>query len=374
MEQVHALAPLRVMLVCCNELVPELLQAYLAKTQWWQPADGDICYGELKLHALVLVPVEGAQSGSLADSAQRFCGMQLERISVIRLQHDWLVPAEAMTRIELLALQHDWLVFVDPQALAHAGPVSLREHLNSMAMLQLLVAEHLHSALISSATLMSSGTTPAFIQCQWDNNPADWPDFYQQLDINSRWQSVIYCRWLLTYPAVPNQPTRSVAGAQQQASGFAAQLYLLLLAGLPSDIGPWLNDLAPRYLTSASFASARLLTQPSWLDWHVLIGEATQARTDFTYKTEPTIQYEVPSASAYNADVQLTAIAMQQGSLLDSSPLLNCQSHSHHLFSQLRVCVKQLPAQLPITHLLLLQSQRERPRWQLQGYWRLRLV
>ncbi len=371
MEQVETLPPLRVMLVCCNELVPELLQAYLAQTQWWQPADGDICYGALKLHALVLTPVERTPSDTFAvtDPVQRFGDMQLERISVIRQQHDWLIPAEALARIELLVLQHDWLIFVDPQGFSDAAPVSLQEHQQRLSMLQLLVAEHLHRALISRLTLKSA----VFILGQCDHKSADWSTFYQQLDINSRWQAVIECRWLLSRPAVAINDRLPML-AEQQAEHFAAQLYLLLLAGLSSDIGPWLNDLSPRYLIAEPATTTPRVIQQYWLDWQVLLGEVSLPHRDISCDTVPTMQYQLPASSLYNADVQLTAIAIQQGSLFADSPMLHGQPCSHHWFSQLRVCVKQLPAQLAVTHLLLLQSKRARPLWQLQGYWRLRLV
>lgn len=394
--QDEALAPLRVMLVCCDELVPELLQTYLAQTQWWQPADGDICYGELQLHVLVLTQVAAAQSGvhaiadvradALANVTQQVCGMQLERISVIRQQHDWLVPAEAMTRIALLALQHDWLVFVDPQEFTNAEPVALHDHLNSMAMLQLLLAEYLHAALRSGAPaanaaslttntrLSNAANPPVFIQCRWAHKPANWPDFYQQLDINSRWQSLIDCRWLMTYPALTSESARRAVSMQQQADYFAAQLYLLLLAGLPSVIGPWLDALAPRYLSAEPPTAAPRLTKQSWLDWLVLPGIASPMHNEVDEHTQLAIEYQLPADCAYNADVQLTTIAVQQGTLLGSMPTQQELPCSHHLFSQLRVCVKQLPAQLPLTHVLLLQCQRARPQWQLQGYWRLRVV
>lgn len=397
--QVEALAPLRVMLVCCDELVPELLQAYLAQTQWWQPADGDICYGELQLYVLVLTQVAAAQSGAnaladvsadaLAGVTQQVCGMQLERLPAVRLQHDWFILAAEMARIQQLALQQDWLVFVDPERLVHGGPDDRSEQPSSIAMLQLLLAEHLHAALRSCAPeanaaslttntrLSNAANPPVFIQCRWERKPAHWPDFYQQLDLNSRWQSLIDCRWLMTYPALASESARPAPSVQQQADYFAAQLYLLLLAGLPSVIGPWLDALAPRYLSYLSAeppTATPRLTKQSWLDWQVLPGIASPMHNEVGEHTQLAIEYQLPADCAYNADVQLTAIAVQQGTLLGSMPTQQELPCSHHLLSQLRVCLKQLPAQLPVTHVLLLQCLRARPQWQLQGYWRLRLA
>lgn len=397
MEQVETLAPLRVMLLCCNALVPALLQAHLAQTLWWQPADGDIRYGELTLHALVLTPVEAActDSAVFADPAKSLSGLQLEPVWLTGQQHEWSIPAAAMARIEQLASQCDWLVFVEPLLLAGSASTSRCQHLNSLAMLQLLVAEQLQAALIDRHSLQSGTRVPVFIQCCLDNQGGlhnqggldkralDWPDFYQQLDINSRWQSFISCRWLLSYPP---------ANAQLCADYCAAQLYLLLLAGLSSDIGPWLDELCPRYLQAASLESAGHLPKPYWFDYQVLVGQILQTNTELTSLTNRIMQYPVPSASAYNAYVRFTEIAAQQGSVLErgavfdkgaeletaagleKAAILSCLPSSHHVFSRIQLCLKRLPAQLPISNLLLLQSKRARPQWQLRGYWRLRFV
>lgn len=376
MIEADALPPHRVLLVCCDTAIPQALHQLLEQTRYWE-AGLDVVYGELLLHTVVLQEVPHASSERSVcpllvgcfDVLQ--CSLQLE-------QYQWTLSASDLTALLELAGQQDWIVFVND-----APPDC------ELAMLQLLLAEKLRDFLLVSTegppdiAVSESASLPAakpvFIQCQPDSTPRDWPAFYQQLDSNSRWQQLIHCRWRMVYP--DGKTKQQVDADIQPWFWLAEQLYLLLLGSTASDIGPRLDELEPANLVKQGITAERRLVGglrkvgdpwqvgAQWLDWRVLVADGMLVETD-SFK----VSFAVPPAQDYSADSRLASLSVWHGSVLDRGPDMNCWPMSHHLFSQVRICLKQIPVDLSKRHLLLVQRQQPRPLWQLQGYWRLRLV
>lgn len=362
MIEADALAPHRVLLVCCDTAVPQALHQLIDHTGYWE-AGLDVGYGDLQLHVVLLQEVPDVRSKLPAAPSLASC-LDVLQCSLNREQYQWILSATDLAALLELAGQQDWIVFVND-----APPGS------ELAMLQLLLAERLHDFLLASAENSVDRAVlapdklpvakPVFIQCQPDNKPADWQAFYQQLDSNSRWQQLIHCRWRMISPD-KNSMQRVVADEQ---SWLAERLYLLLLGSTASDIGPRLDELTMANLVEQGSATSTHRVGAMWLDWRVFASEEPPV------ETEPLqVSFSLLPVEDYNADTRLTAVSIWQGSLLERGPDMNCWPRSHHQFSHVRICLKQLPVDLSERHLLLIQRQQPRPLWQLRGYWRLSLV
>lgn len=376
MIEADALPPHRVLLICCDTAVPQALHQLLEHTGYWE-AGLDVGYGDLQLRTVALQEVPHVSSELSVGQLLVGCFDVLQG-SLQREQYQWTLSATDLAALLELAGQQDWIVFVND-----ALPDS------ELAMLQLLLAEKLRDFLLASAEgpvdIAVSGSAnlpaakPVFIQCQPDSTPKDWPAFYQQLDNNSRWQQFVHCRWRMVFP--DGKAKQQVDADIQPWYWLAEQLYLLLLGSLASDIGPRLDELAPANLVKQGIAAEPRLVgefrkvRQLWqvgaqlLDWRVLVADGMLVETD-SFK----VSFAVPPAQDYSADSRLASLSVWHGSVLDRGPDMNCWPMSHHLFSQVRICLKQIPVDLSKRHLLLVQRQQPRPLWQLQGYWRLRLV
>lgn len=362
MIEADALPPHRVLLACCDTSVPEALHQLLEHTGYWE-AGLDVGYGDLQLHVVLLQEVPYGNSKLPAAPSLASC-IDILQCSLNREQYQWILSATDLAALVELAGQQDWLVFVNDAPLG-----------SELAMLQLQLAERLYDFILASvessvdkaifAPAKLPIAKPVFIQCQPDSMPADWPAFYQQLDSNSRWQQLIHCRWRMVGPD-KNSKQHVVADEQ---SWLAERLYLLLLAGTTADIGPRLDELTMANWVAQGIATNTHQVGAMWLDWWVFASE------ELPVETEPLqVSFSILPVEDYNADTRLTAVSVWQGSVLNSGPGMNCRPKSHHLFSQVRICLKQIPMDLSKRHLLLVQRQQPRPLWQLQGYWRLRLV
>lgn len=363
MIEAESLPPHRVLLICCDTAIPQALHLLLEQTGYWE-AGLDVGYGELLLHTLVLQDMSHATSERSVGPLLVGC-FDVLQCSLLREQYQWMSAATDLAVLLELVGQQDWIVFVDD-----VPPDS------ELAMLQLLLAEKLHDFLLASAeksvdiaVCMSAATLPAakpvFIQCQPESSSKDWPAFYQQLDSNSRWQQLIHCRWRMVSP----DQNSMQHGVTDEQSWLAERLYLLLLAGTTADIGPKLDELTMANLVGQGIVTNTHQVGAMWLDWRVFASEESPV------ETEPLqVSFSLLPVEAYNADSRLTAVSIWQGSLLDCRLDMNCWSRSHHQFSHVRICLKQIPLDLSKRHLLLVQRQQPRPLWQLQGYWRLRLV
>ncbi len=362
MIEVDALPPHRVLLVCCDTAVPQALHQLLAQTGYWE-AGLDVGYGDLQLHVVLLQEVPHLSREQPAAASFVSC-LDVLKFSLQREQYQWTLSATVLAALLELAGQQDWIVFLND-----APPGS------ELAMLQLLLAERMHDFLWASAessvdrAVFASDKLPAakpvFIQCQPENTPNEWPAFYQQLDSNSRWQQLIHCRWMMISPD-KNSMQRVVA---EEQSWLAERLYVLLLGSTASDIGPRLDELTMANLLGQGIATNTNQVGAMWLDWCVFASEESRA------ETEPLkVSFSLLPVEVYNADTRLTAVSVWQGSLLDCGADLNCWPKSHHKFTYVRICLKQLPQDLTEQHLLLIQQQQPRPLWRLRGYWRLCLV
>lgn len=376
MIEAEALPPHRVLLICCDTAMPQALHQLLEHTRYWE-AGLDVAYGELLLRTVALQEVPHVSSERSVGPLLVGC-FDVLQCSLRREQYQWTLSAIDLAALLELAGQQDWIVFVND-----APPDS------ELAMLQLMLAEKLRDFLLASAedpvdiAVSASANLPAakpvFIQCQPDSSPKDWPAFYQQLDSNSRWQQFVHCRWRMVYP--DGKAKHQVDADIQPWFWLAEQLYLLLLGSTASDIGPRLDELAPAKLVTQGIAAeprpvGKLLKvgEPwqvgaQWLDWRVLVADELLVETD-SFK----VSFAIQPAQDYSADNRLTSLSVWQGSVLDSGPDMNCWPRSHHQFSHVRICLKQIPVDLSKRHLLLIQRQQPRPLWQLLGYWRLRLV
>jgi hypothetical protein len=330
------------MLICSNASLVAALWHWLANTEMWSQADGEALHGELQLQAVVLCCAEHRASQLAAELQNSKVGCtDVLQLIAWRQHYDLYLATGDFSQLLVSARQQDCLLFIDDAAPGH-----------ETAQLQLLLAEALHAALPLTAK-------PLFIQCQLDLTPADWPGFYQQLDCNIRWQRLISCRWLLATPDADWMFQQDPAHcSKQHLDWLAGQIYLLLLASLPAQIGPDLNDFEQECNNTRG--------ETRFQDWRVLPVLAKTGQSAASL-----VSFKVPSASDCTSDLRLTQISVSQGSLLDDSPQLNCTPQAHHLLSRIRVCLQQLPPSLPFQHLLLMQRPTPRPQWQLQGYWRL---
>lgn len=362
MIEADALPPHRVLLVCCDIALPQSLHQLIDHTGYWE-AGLDIGYGDLQLRVVLLQEVPDVRSKLSAGSSLASC-LDVLQCSLNREQYQWIMSTTDLAALLELAGQQDWVVFVND-----AAPSS------ELAMLQLLLAERLHDFLWASAESSVDRAVlapdklpvakPVFIQCQPDNKPADWSTLYQQLDSNSRWQRLIHCRWMM----IRLDKNSTQHGVADEQSWLAERLYVLLLGSAASDIGPRLDELTMANLMRQGIATSTHLVGAMWLDWRVFASEEPPV------ETEPLqVSFSLSPVEDYNADTRLTAVSIWQGSLLERGPDMNCWPRSHHQFSHVRVCLKQLPEDLTEHHLLLIQRQQPRPLWLLRGYWRLNLV
>ena len=331
MNLTDSLPPLRVMLLGSDPALLAALTQLLQQTRMWQPTDGEATHGALQLQTVLLSAVNCSEPQVAA--AVPPAEVQLLPLTVNPQQYQLQAALSDFTAVLACARQQDWLLFVD-----HATTGSLQ------ALWLLLLAEALHARLPWQGK-------PQLILSQAEPSAGSWADFYQQLDLQSRWFSLIDRRWLLA-----NQAGSQLTPTQVQAE----LLYLMLLASLPAEIGPTLPN--SREHRSGAGAGGE------WQDWHVLPAVVTPAATGSTC-----CGVMPPAVATLTADVSVTQLSVQQGSLLDTRPQPNCRPVAHHQFTQVAVCLQQLPPHLAHRQLLLLQQQRARPNWQLQGYWRLQL-
>jgi len=275
----------------------------------------------------------GLNPSCVADQSGGVDAGDVFLLSAEQCQHNFLINQEGFDWLLTIAKQCDWLVFINDNSTKSADRALL-----------LLIAERLRN-------LMPEPQGPQFHLVQPECRvtlPANWHDFYQVLDLNSRWLSVVRYRYLLQYQAqLPNQTS-----CKQQVAEF---LYLLGMACVPGGIGPWLATELP--------AADSLRETQFFSDQVVLKG--------YLNIDSEIVEFLPPATAEFNADTLLLSLTVWPEDKFCSQPKLNFLLDSHHQVSGAHVYPNQLPKALSTSHLLMLQRLQPRPNWQLQGYWRL---
>ena len=310
---------------------------------WFDSKMSTALYGQFQLQP-VLVQLRKHDTPPTHNDLNPHCGADQSGgidagdvflMSAERCQHNFLIEQEGFEWLVTMAKQCDWLVFISDSNVKSEN-----------AALLLLIAERLRH-------LMPEPQGPQFHLVQSErqaNHPANWPDFYQVLDLNSRWLSLVRYRYLLQYQTqFPNKTSR-----KQQVAEF---LYLLGMACVPGGIGPWLVTELP---------AADLLMETQFFSDQLVL-------TGCLHVDAETVEFIPPATAEFNADTLLLSLAVWPEDKLCSQPELNCWLDSHHQVSGVYVYPEQLPKALTTSHLLMLQRMQPRPNWQLQGYWRLQL-
>lgn len=308
---------------------------------WFDSKMSTELYGQFQLQP-VLVQLRNQNTPPTHNDLNPHCGAERSGgidagdvflLSAERCQHHFLIEQGGFEWLLALAKQCDWLVFISDSDVKSAN-----------AALLLLIAERLRN-------LMPEPHGPQFHLVQSErqsNQSANWADFYQGLDLNSRWLSLVRHRYLLQYqPQCPNKTSR-----QQQVAEF---LYLLGMACVPGGIGPWLATELP---------AADLLMETQCVSEQLVL-------TGCLHVDAETVEFIPPATAEFNADTLLLSLAVWPEDKLLSQPELNCWLDSHHQVSGVYVYPAQLPKALTTSHVLMLQRMQPRPNWQLQGYWRL---
>lgn len=323
---------------CCASTIKQLQQL------WSDSRISATLYGQFQLQPVLVQLLKDDASATpydlnphgVAEQSGGIDAGDVFLLSAERCQHNLLVEQEEFEWLVAMAKQCDWLVFIND---TDAKSVN--------AALLLLIAERLRNQ-------MPEPQGPQFHLVQLEhlaNQSTSWPDFYQALDVNSRWLSLVRYRYLLQYPPqFPNKTSR-----KQQAAEF---LYLLGMACVPGGIGSQIATELP--------AVHLLMEAESFSDQVVLTGR-------HNVEAE-TVEFTPPATAEFNADTLLVSLTVWPEDQFFWQPELNFWLDSHHQVSTVNVYPEQLPKTLASSHLLILQRQQPRPKWQLQGYWRLQLT
>ncbi len=290
-------------------------------------------YGQLQLQT-VLVQTDGTNIcpesfASYTEYQAIKSGVALE-LKAKQLNYQLCIEQQLFEHILALATKCNWLVFV------------YDSECNSVnSQLLLLVAERLRGMLPKLAG-------PQFHLVQLQTTPSLWSDFYQSLDMNSRWLSIISYRYVFKVSS------GSDYGANQTKE-LADFLYLLGISCLSALIEPRLPTLQPSNQT--------LFDSHSYCDYLILAGSIDPETA--------TVHFIPPSATEFTADCVFLSLAIWPETEFFDTPNLNSREAHHHSSHSVYVFVEQLPSTLNTNHVLMLQSIRPQPEWQLQGYWRL---
>lgn len=256
-------------------------------------------------------------------------GVALE-LTAQQLNYQLCIEQQLFEHIFALAAQCHWLVFVDAPKY---------NCVNSQ--LLLLVAERLRG-------MLPKLTGPQFHLVQLRTTPGLWSDFYQALDLNSRWLSMISYRYVF-------KVSREADDGADQLKELADFLYLLGTSCLPAFALPQLAALQPSDQT--------LCDSQSYCDHLILPGSIDPATA--------TVHFIPPSAAEFTADCAFLSLSVWPETAYFAQPKLNFSEEHHHSSYSVQVFIEQLPDTLNTSHVLLLQSILPQPKWQLQGYWRL---